>query len=149
MRLFDVSYIQIRSMHSVGLIAILSCLVGCAPRSINPSELSSDLRSLSSYAAEAELFIEYLDAGKATKEFAQGHICYLIKAVQKTSKEIETVRAPASLEFRLAGCRQQHVFLSAQLTRLAQNLGDRPTLADVKSSIKRIREASDQARVGL
>src|SRR6266576_2758910 len=37
----------------VALIGILSCLAGCAFRSITASELSSNLRSLSSYAAEA------------------------------------------------------------------------------------------------
>jgi hypothetical protein len=138
-----------RSMLTVGLIAILSCLIDCAPKSINPSELSSDLRSLSSYAAEAELFIEYLEAGKATKEFARGHVSYLIKAVRQTSKELEIVRASPNLAFRLAGCRQQYIFLSDQLARLSQNLSDPRTLADVKNVIKRIREASDQERVGL
>jgi hypothetical protein len=144
-----VSYIKMSWMHFVGLMGILSCFISCAPKPINPSELSSDLLSLSSYAAEAELFIEYLEAGEATNEFAQGHITYLIKAVQETSKEIEAVPPSPGLAYRLAECREQRVFLSAQLTRLSQNLGDPRTLGQVKKSIQRIREAFDQARVGL
>jgi hypothetical protein len=129
------------------LLGIFSCLAACAPKVVSGSDLSSSLRSLHSQAAEAELIIEYVQAGKSTKQYAHAHARYLADQVKETS---ERVGGPAEsgLGISLAACNQQYRELADQLERLSSALDDPAALADIKNSIQQIREASDKIKLG-
>ena len=127
------------------LITIVTCNIGCAPKSIRASQLSSSLRSLESYASEVELLIEYIQAGKATEQYERGHLLYLADQVRDASQELDAPAGPG-LDLPLATSRQQYQLLQDQILLVSVNFGDPVALASIQENLKSIQEASDRAR---
>jgi hypothetical protein len=135
-------------LSSTVLIILIGLLSGCAPKLVTVSELASNLRSLHSQAAETSLFIEYVEAGKATSQYVRAHVIYVAEEAREASEKINAHAEPR-LDLPLAECRQQYRLLARQLERLCKHLDDPFTLADVKQKLQQIQEVSDQIRRGL
>ena len=68
-------------------------LVSCSrPKIISRDELRSDLLAAISLASETELFINQLQEGRATPEFAAGHLEYLRKDASRFANELRQAR---------------------------------------------------------
>jgi len=130
------------------LIILVGCLTSCTQKPITVSDLAASLRSLHSYAAETALFIDYVEAGKATMQYAHAHLIYVAEEVKDANAKINT-HAESGLDLPLAECREQYKLLAQQLERLSKHLDDPLTLADVKQQVQHIQEVSDRTRRGL
>ncbi len=148
-----VSWYIVKKMGPAVWIASMTLVVvltGCSPKPISANGIASELRAVSSYAAEAQLFIEYIQAGKSTKAYARAHACYLVAQLKEARQKLaalpstEQTLAPALLK-----CKQQQDMLFDQLNRLSLNVDDPSALAHGKQKFRAIQEDAQQALAGL
>src|SRR4051794_26940765 len=119
------------SRIGIPMILVLMYSAGCNSKHVTPAELSSDLRLLISSAAEADLFIERIQAGKTTETYAQAHAAYLsAQSKEQTDKLRKTIVAPG-LEQIMAACVRQQELLENRLRQLDANLHDPNALAAI------------------
>ncbi len=79
------------------LLAVL--LAGCSHnQSIDPEELKSAATELTSIAAEAELFANFVAQGHATNAYAKGHPEYLRQQSKDLHQEFERKNVPPDIQ---------------------------------------------------
>jgi type IV pilus biogenesis protein CpaD/CtpE len=130
----------------VALVMAETGLAGCSSKdSMGREEVRSEIRSAESFAAESEMFIDFVLEGHATRGFAEGHAGYLEDEIQQLAKELENA-APEPDAARSAGeCRTQLDRLTGELSGIRAAISDRSRLAAAKVRISQIRESLDKA----
>lgn len=76
------------------LTAVLLLLVstGCSrKKTLTSDDLKSQLTQAISFAAEEEMFVDYVRAGRATSNFAEQHAAYLDAEIQRSADELAKV----------------------------------------------------------
>jgi hypothetical protein len=131
-------------------VAVLVCaLAGCAPRPLDSRDLASSLRATSSLAAEAGIFIDYLNSGRPAAAFARAHAEYLLKELDDESHDLDGARVVPPLRPTLETCRAQQQQLGRELRRLDAALAHPDELAEIAKQIRAIGESAAQARASL
>ena len=123
----------------------LSLLTSCShQKPISRDELASKLRSADSIACETNTFIDYVREQRATKDYAKGHVEYLLLEVSTNSKELRDALPPPGAQAELDNSRRVTQALAALLGKLSRNI-DRPEeLADEKAQIAAIHRQLEQ-----
>src|SRR5258707_177073 len=95
----------------IAIILVLMYSAGCSSKPVTPAELSSDFRLLISSAAEAELFVERIQAGKTTDSYARAHAAYLSAQSKEQTDRLRNARVAPGLEQMMAACMRQQELL--------------------------------------
>src|SRR5690348_14421774 len=72
-------------MIAWALAAVLAGCSGTGPAKRDP--VDSEIRSARSFAAESELLVEFVLAGRATRPYAVAHAAYLEEAIRQSADE--------------------------------------------------------------
>jgi hypothetical protein len=139
-------------MHPLAFLAsigLLVCLSGCGSRPVRADELSSDFHALASFSAETELFIDYLQNGKATGPYAREHSAYLAEEVREAQRDLAETTASSDLEKALTECRRLQSLLLNEQERLPASLADPHALDAIRQSVEDIRVAAGRSRGSL
>src|SRR4051794_11213687 len=105
-------------MRSTTLIVLVttSLVFASCGRKPTATELSSDLRQVSSMAAEADLFIERVRMGQITPEFAPVHTAYLLDDLKQAQDKLNGAISTPGLDPALRECQQEQQKLSFELS---------------------------------
>ena len=137
---------NLRGITSVLALA-LSC--GCStPKSPTRDDLRSALRSADSYAAETEMFIDFVQQGHATKQFAVNHAAQLSRQIEDDEKDLRGP-AQAGTEQVQQACRAQFEFLRNEVARVAMLVGNDGGLRTEKAKVAQGRQLLAQTGAGL
>lgn len=132
------------------LLTALLLLASCSrQKTVSADELRSDLTEAISVAAEAETFLDYVSQGRATANYAKGHIQYLAEEANRSAKELRQAAPEASTEKVFPRSREQVDSLVHEIDTLRATI-DRPqAIADSRQKISSIRAALEQAKARL
>jgi len=136
----------------LGAFALGLILLSCAcsrQKTLTRDELRSDLTSAKSLAAEAEMFLDYVQQRRATKHYAQGHIEYLAEEVENSRHELQESSPAQSEEDALQKLKAQFDALNAELRHIRGKLDDPAALATTKEQIEKILRALDEANSSI
>ena len=121
-------------------------LTGCSrPKSIDRERARSEIRSVRSFAAEAELSIDFILQGRATRHYAEAHLAYLEEEVEQSAKALENVVAGADAADTVSTCRIELDQIVQELSGIRNANGNRDRLISAKSKIQQIRESLEKA----
>src|SRR4051812_12477065 len=90
----------------LALLALsVASLAGCShQKSIGRDELKSDIRTARSFAAESEIFIEFVIQGRSTHRYAEEHSAYLEDEVQQLAKELGQATPEPGIQIPFREC---------------------------------------------
>jgi hypothetical protein len=132
------------------VLTALLLLSSCSrQKTISADELRSDLTEAISVAAEAETFIGYVSQGRATANYAKGHIQYLTQEANRTAKELREAAPEASAKKVFPQSREYVESLVHEIATLRATIQDSQALAPSRQNISGIRNALEQAKAGL
>jgi hypothetical protein len=106
------------------------------------------VRAADSYAAEVELFIDYVQQGHATKQFAVNDAAQLSRQVQEDEKDLGGPAQPGTEAVQQA-CRAQFEFLRSEVTRIATLMGNDDELQRERARVAQSRQLLAQTGAGL
>ena len=109
----------------------------------------STIREAESYAAESQLFIDYVRQGRATPHYAQEHAGYLQDAVEHSRRELERDVAQQDSQEAFDVCRSQLTLLAAELGSIRAAIGNKDALAAAQPHIAAIRDRLHKAGTDL
>src|SRR6266536_2872559 len=90
------------------LALAVAALAGCSrKKSIDRDQVRSEIRSARSFAAESEMFIDFVLQGHATRRYAEEHSAYLEDAVEQSAKELAQAAPESDAEDSVRACRTQ------------------------------------------
>lgn len=125
-------------------------LAGCSRRkTIDRNEARSEIRSALSFAAESEIFIDFVRRGQATRQYAEGHAAYLEDAVKRSAKELEQEVPEPGTEKAVRECRTQLNSLARELSQVPAAIKEDDALAASRDRIAEVRKALEAAQTGL
>ena len=77
--------------YRIILIALLLAgFSGCSrKKTIDSNEALSEIRLADSFAAESQMFVDYLFAGRSTRSYAEGHAGYLEDAIANEINQLQ------------------------------------------------------------
>src|SRR4051812_36333192 len=128
------------NLRDTAAILALALCCGCSkPKSPTRDDLRSALRSADSYAAEIEMFIDFVQQGHATKQFAVNHAAQLSREIEEDEKDL---RGPAQsgTEQVQQACRAQFELLRYEITRVATLMGNDGELQTEKARVAQSRQ---------
>jgi hypothetical protein len=143
-----------RDSRQFFLIAALSFALafvsGCSSKkTLNRDEARSDIRSAISFTAEAELFVEFVRGGHATRNYAEGHAAYLDDAVKRSINELQQAEPEPPAEGAVGQCVIQLKRLRRELSGIHSAFGNDAGLAAARDRIGDIRKALERAQSNL
>ena len=115
----------------------LLVLLGCGTKQASRSEVHSAILKSISLASETEIFVQHVEEGRSTSQFALGHLQYLRDEVNRTGSANAKLNAPVPLVNVLAVDHSELSSLQREIDASRQSLGQ-PSGLD--ASLKRIRE---------
>lgn len=116
--------------------------VGCSrTKTISRDEAQSEIRSLRSFAAEAEMFLDFVIRGQATRAFAVEHATYLTDDIKRSVKELEDAVAAPGVEGSLQRVRNELGLLVGEISTIRQRIDDRQALTAARARIRQLRES--------
>jgi hypothetical protein len=125
-------------------------LASCShQKRLSKDELRSQLRSTASFAAETELFVQYVQQNRATRPYARGHAEYLGDEVRRLAEELRNSSVAPELQQKLEVCRTQVEGLANALSELPSEFADPDALASAQQKIRDIQRALDVANSSL
>jgi hypothetical protein len=137
----------VHNAEALVLLTTLLLLASCShQKTITREELRSQLTSAVSFAAEAEMFIDYVGQNRSTHNYAQGHIKYLADEVNRSLKELHDAVPGEGSEEKLRECRAQLDLLGRELTTVRLALHNAEALRGAKERIATIRKALERAK---
>ena len=132
------------------LIPLLLLLAACSrQRRITADDLRSDLTSAISFAAETEIFIDFVRQGRSTDNYADGHLQYLSDELNRSASELHESTPEAAIAEKAQECRTLLDSLALQVAAVGPILGDPGALSDVRQQIAKTRAALEQAKSSL
>ena len=103
-------------------LAITAALpVGCSGRkSISRDEVQSEIRSLRSFAAEAEMFLDFVLRGQSTRRYAVERALYLEDEIRRSEQDVEQAVAAPGAEDSLQKVRNGLGRLIGEISNIRQ-----------------------------
>jgi hypothetical protein len=142
-----------RSQKTVLILVLLlaaAALTSCSrKKTIGRDDLRSEIMSAYSFAAESEMFIDYIRQGHATHHYAEGHATYLKDAVTQLENELEGAVPQPGIENVISECRSDIDLLRHELSGIAANVGDNAALGAARKRIENIRKSLEKANSSL
>ena len=130
--------------HVLALAAAFSA--SCSrTKSIDRDQIRSEIRLARSFAAESEMFIDFVLEGRATRPYAEEHAAYLEDAVEQSAKEIEGRATDSVAEDSVRECRAQLAMIARELSGIRGAVSDTNALGGARERIRQIRERLEQA----
>ncbi|HVX67613.1 MAG TPA: hypothetical protein VHA11_13460 [Bryobacteraceae bacterium] len=115
---------------------------GCSRgKRIDRDRAQSEIRSARSFAAESEIFLDFILQGHATRHYAEAHAGYLRDAVEQSAKELDTAAAEPDAADSLRECRIRLREIARELSGIPTATRDRPRLAAARARLGQIRES--------
>jgi hypothetical protein len=140
---------MIHKNWQAGLILASLLAAGCSrQKTIDKNQMRSHLRSALAFTAESDMFVDYVQQGRATRHYAQEHAAYLEEAVSRSAKELEEGAAAPGIENALSECKTQLGLLHNELSGL-QRTSDNNALNTAKQNLTKIRESLKKANSQL
>lgn len=128
----------------------VAALAGCSNgRALNREEARSEVRSAVSFAAEAQLFVQFVRGGKSTQAYAHGQSAYLQDAVRRSVSELEQAVPEASMQVAVAGCTTQLKQLERALSDIQEKANNDAALADAEERMAAIRRNLERVQSQL
>ena len=135
---------------SLALVPFLLLVSACSHhKTITTDDLRSDLTSAVSFAAETELFIDFVRQGRSIDHYAEGHLEYLSEELNRSARELEQSSSDAALAQKLQESRALLDSLALQVAAIRPDLGDPSALSDARQQIAKTRAALEQANASL
>jgi hypothetical protein len=132
------------------LLLAAAALTSCSrKKTISRDDLRSEIMSAYSFAAESEMFIDYIRQGHATHHYAEGHATYLKDAVTQLENELEGAVPQPGIENVISECRSDIDLLRHELSGIAANVGDNAALGAARKRIENIRKSLEKANSSL
>ena len=134
------------------LTAVLLLLfsTGCSrKKTLTSDELKSQLTRAISFASEEEMFVDYIQAGSATSNFAEQHAAYLEAEIQRSADELAKAVPRSGTEPALQRCRIQLNQLREELWKVRIHRDDENALSATKARVEEIRRDLEQAKSAL
>lgn len=142
-----------RTRQTAVILALLlsaEALTNCSrKKTLRPDELRSEIRSAYSFVAEAEMFVDYIRQGQATRHYAVGHATYLKNAVTKLEKELDQAAPEPGTTNVVPACRRYMDLLCHELSGIAREVGDPDALAAARKRIENLRKSLGKAYSSL
>jgi hypothetical protein len=128
------------------VLPLAAISAGCSRgKSIDRDQVRSEIRSARSFAAESEMFIDFVLEGRATRVYAEGHAAYVRDEVEQSAKDLDSAVAEPDVADYVRACRMQLNELIGGLSEIRAALGDTDRLAAAKAKMKQIRESLPKA----
>lgn len=128
----------------IAIIALLG-LNGCSKtKVITREDLRSAFRSAESFAAELELFSDYVRQGRSTKSFAQNHATDLIQEITETEKELRGVPETGT-DQALQACQSGLESLREEAAQIPKLMGDDRALKLESAKLAQYRQHLSEA----
>ncbi len=127
-------------------------LPGCSrKKSIDREEVRSEIRSARSFAAEAEMFVDFVLQGHSTRRYAEGHSAFLEQAVEQSAEDLEHAVPDTNAANSVRECQGNLGMLARELSRIraAVTGGDQDALLAARARIRHIRESLEKANSRL
>jgi hypothetical protein len=127
-------------------------LVGCSrKKSIGRDEVRSEIRSARSFAAESEIFIDFVLRRHATRHYAEEHSAYLEDAVEQSAKEFREGVPEPDVANSVRECQTKLSLLAGEISRIQAAIGndDKDALLAAKGRIRQIREGFEKVNSQL
>ena len=132
------------------LSATVLLLASCSRhKPVTQEELRSQLASAASFAAETEILIDYVRQHRVTREYARGHIEYVVQAIDRDSKELNEALPGEVSPRALQECKSQLNSLADAVAAAGFSLNNPEALAAAKQRIVTIRKALAKANSSL
>jgi hypothetical protein len=131
---------------------VAASLAGCSrKKSIGRDEVKSEIRSARSFAAESEIFIDFVLRGHATRHYAEEHSAYLKDAVEQSTKEFREGAPEPDVENSVRECEIKLSMLAGEISRIQTAIGndDVEALLASKGRIRQIREGFEKVNSQL
>jgi hypothetical protein len=136
--------------QSLTALILLVALTGCSGHKVlTPDDLKSQLTTAISFAAEEEMFIDYISAGRANRNFAEQHAAYLDEEIARSADELAKALPQPATESALQQCRIQLNQLRNELWNVRVHRGDNDALSGAKARLEKIRQDLEQAKSTL
>lgn len=128
--------------YRITLIALLLAgFSGCSrKKTIDRDEARSEIRLADSFAAESQMFVDYVFAGRSTRSYAEGHAGYIEDAVANEIKQIQQAAPEPGAATAARECLTALEQLRDQIGGIRKNVDDRERLTQVRKILPRIRE---------
>jgi hypothetical protein len=124
----------------------LAALTSCSrQKPFSRDELQSKVRSAESIASETGMLIDFVRQGRATHQYAKGHIEYLSAEIARVAKDLDNALAPADVEPQFNEARTQVDALGAELSTIGKCIGHPDELAGNQARVAAIRNALQHA----
>jgi len=126
-------------------------LSGCSyhPKTASRDELHSQITSAESFAAEGEMFVDYMRQGRATRHFADGHLEFLIRELADSATKLRNVAPAPGGEEALRTLRVQLAALAEELQNVRKMPDNQPALAQAKAHLQQIQRVLEQTNSSL
>lgn len=132
------------------VVAIASLLCGCGHQKIiGRDDLRSGLTAAISLASETQTFIDYAGHQRATANFAQGHLAYLVETARQSAKELHESAPVHSIAQQFPDAQQQLDALARQLSKLRDQLAARTVTPLSIQDLNGIRHTLEQIQTSL
>jgi hypothetical protein len=135
-------------MRRLLLVFALASFTGCSHRkSIDRDDVRSELRSARSFAAESEIFIDFVLQGHAIRRYAAGHSAYLEDAIEESAKELDQGVPQSDAKDSARECQTQLRMLARELSGIRAAIGkaDKNALVAARGRIRQIRQSLETA----
>jgi len=128
--------------YRITLIALLLAgFSGCSRKTtLDRDEARSEIRLADSFAAESQMFVDYLFAGRSTRSYAEGHAGDLEDAIANEIKQIQQAAPEPGTGTAARECLTALEQLRDQIGGIRKNVDDRDRLAQIRKTLPRIRE---------
>jgi hypothetical protein len=107
---------------------------------IGRDELRSEIRLAGSFAAESEMFIDFVLQGQATRRYAEAQATYLEDEVEQSAHELERASPESGTEDAFRECRTQLRMLASELSNVRAAIANKESLVSAKGRIRQIGE---------
>ena len=137
-------------MRRILTVLLLVASTGCSRNKVlTPDDLKSQLTTAISFAAEEQMFIDYIRRSRYTHDFAEQHAAYLDAEIARSAHELSQAVPQPAIESQFQKCRTQLNQLRDELTGVRANLRNDPALAATNIRLEKIRHDLEQAKSSL
>ncbi len=132
------------------LVLLLALTCGCSQqKTLSHDELRSEFKKGISYAAEMELFVDFVRQQHSTSHYAEVHPAYLADQIEDSIREVAESKADSADQANLRLLNAGLHALADALRAVRSSPTDEQTLAVAKARSTAVRERLQQAQAGL
>ena|SRR5215471_12491161 len=116
------------------LVLAAASWASCSHRkTMGREDVQSEMRSLRSFAAETEMFLDFVLRGQATRVYAEEHAAYLTDEIKRSVKELEHAVAAPGVEGTLQKVRNGLGLLAGEISSIRQMIDNRQALTATRA----------------